>query len=417
MTSEQNNTKLKVRIPALLSYIYFFFNSAGLPAGLLLTQVISPFLYLKLLFTRQKTFLIPFCIFLLLYDGIHVMLGLDWKSFLISNLMFICTYCSVVVFYRFIKTYQKLPTIMYRLLLANALFTLIAIAVYFTPYRDLLWYKNKFTHSVDSMYRLALLTYEASYYSLLLAPLVFYFLLKIFMGQTTKSRVTLLLITVLPMMLSLSIGVIAAMAIAFAFYYLLHWEKIFNRKSFFRPVVSTILLSFSLVLLLAFFFPENALFTRISNILNGIDTSTNGRTSDSFKMAYMIASEKSFFFGAGLGQIKIVGAEIQRIHFWYWGNLEVVRIPNAMAETLAIFGFSGVALRLGIILFLFFKTRVWNNHFRFLVFCFIFIYQFTGSYIMNIVEYTAWIFAFVNCFPEFDEGNTFRQHSTKAAAN
>ncbi|MBX7205379.1 MAG: hypothetical protein K1X81_08125 [Bacteroidia bacterium] len=295
-----------------------------------------------------------------------------------------------------------MPELFYKILLTNAFFTVLALITYFTSYRDLLWYKNKFTHSVDSMYRLALLTYEASYYSLLLVPLVFYFLLKLFHSQIPKGKLTITALVLTPMIMSLSIGVISAMLMAFCIYYLLHWEKILTRKSFFWPISIAVTFTIFSVLLLILFFPENPLFTRISNIFNGIDTSTNGRTSDSFKMAWMIAERKSLLFGAGLGQIKIVGAEIQRIYFWYWGNLDVVRIPNTTAETLAIFGFTGILFRFSLIAYLFFKTKVWNNHFRFLMFCFIFIYQFTGSFIINIVEYTAWIFAFVNCFPELD---------------
>lgn len=402
MAAEQNNSRIKIGIPTFLAHVYFFFNSTFLPAGLLYTQFIGPALYLKLLLTRKKTYLIAFILFLSAFDGIHLLMGVELKSFVASNILFVCTYCSVMVFYHFIKTYRKLPELFYKILLTNAFFTFLALMTYFTPYRDILWYKNKFTHSVDSIYRLALLTYEASYYSLLLVPLVFYFLLQLFHGQIAKGKLTITLLVLTPMILSLSIGVISAMVMAFCVYYLLNWEKILTRKSFFWPLSVTLALTAFLVLYLSIFFPENALFTRISNILNGLDTSTNGRTSDSFKMAWMIAQRKSLLVGAGLGQIKIVGAEIQRIYFWHWGNLEVVRIPNTTAETLAIFGFTGIIFRFSLITYLFFKTRVWNNHFRLLVFCFIFIYQFTGSFITNIVEYTAWIFAFVNCFPELD---------------
>lgn len=402
MAAEQNNGRLKIGIPTFLAHVYFFFNSVFLPAGLLYTQLIGPVLYLKLLLRRKRTYLFAFILFLSFYDCIHLLTGVDYKSFAVSNILFVCTYCSVMVFYHFIKTYRKLPELFYKILLTNAFFTVLALITYFTSYRDLLWYKNKFTHSVDSMYRLALLTYEASYYSLLLVPLVFYFLLKLFHSQIPKGKLTITALVLTPMIMSLSIGVISAMLMAFCIYYLLHWEKILTRKSFFWPISIAVTFTIFSVLLLILFFPENPLFTRISNIFNGIDTSTNGRTSDSFKMAWMIAERKSLLFGAGLGQIKIVGAEIQRIYFWYWGNLDVVRIPNTTAETLAIFGFTGILFRFSLIAYLFFKTKVWNNHFRFLMFCFIFIYQFTGSFIINIVEYTAWIFAFVNCFPELD---------------
>ena len=77
-------------------------------------------------------------------------------------------------------------------------------------------------------------------------------------------------------------------------------------------------------------------------------------------------------------------------------------IPNAAAETLAIFGWTGLVLRILVEIFLFFYTRVWTNYYRLLLFLFVFIYQFTGSFITNIAEYVIWILAFTNVFHQFD---------------
>lgn len=52
--------------------------------------------------------------------------------------------------------------------------------------------------------------------------------------------------------------------------------------------------------------------------------------------------------------------------------------------------------------YLFFKTAVYKNYYRLALFIFVFIYQFTGSYITNIVEYVIWILAFSNAFPQFN---------------
>ena len=72
------------------------------------------------------------------------------------------------------------------------------------------------------------------------------------------------------------------------------------------------------------------------------------------------------------------------------------------AETLAIFGWVGFCVRIFIELSLFFYTKVWKNYYRLLLFLFIFLYQFTGSFITNIAEYVIWIMAFTNAFPQFD---------------
>jgi hypothetical protein len=73
-----------------------------------------------------------------------------------------------------------------------------------------------------------------------------------------------------------------------------------------------------------------------------------------------------------------------------------------MGETLAIFGLAGVVLRLFLEFFLFFKTRVYSNYYRLALFIFVFIYQFTGSFITNIVEYVIWILAFSTVLNQFN---------------
>jgi hypothetical protein len=45
---------------------------------------------------------------------------------------------------------------------------------------------------------------------------------------------------------------------------------------------------------------------------------------------------------------------------------------------------------------------VWTNYYRLLLFLFVFIYQFTGSFITNVAEYVIWILAFTNTFHQFD---------------
>jgi hypothetical protein len=63
-------------------------------------------------------------------------------------------------------------------------------------------------------------------------------------------------------------------------------------------------------------------------------------------------------------------------------------------------------LRLGLEIWLFFRTGVRYNYYRLSLFLFIFIYQFTGSFIMNIAEYVCWAMAFKKgIFEEFDKKN------------
>lgn len=394
--------RLRINSYSLLSYIYFFFNAVGLPQGLLITNLLTPVFYVWLWKHKQKFILSGLFLFLIPYDIIHLYHGVEWISFIKSNLLFVSTYIFVLTFVYFINHYQNLGRLFKKILIANFIFTLIAVVVYFTPYRELLWYVRKFTASVDSLPRLALLTYEASYYSLMFVPVVFYYVLKVSFGQNRTNGFIILMMVFIPLLLSLSVGVLAASFIAFCSLLIIHHQSLLRNKKIMYSLIIGALTGIVTVIALGIFFPDNPIFVRMANIISGADTSANGRTIDSYTMAFRIAKLKSLFFGTGLGQIKILAPEMVRIYYNYWGELEVVRIPNTVAETMAIFGFSGLIIRFFIIFYLFFKTRVLNNYYRTVLFVFIFLYQFTGSYIMNIVEYVIWALAFSNVFQQFD---------------
>lgn len=150
------------------------------------------------------------------------------------------------------------------------------------------------------------------------------------------------------------------------------------------------------------FFPDNILFVRIANVVTGKDPSGKGRTLDAFWLASQLLEQKSYWWGIGPGQIKILGLDLIRNFYGYSQGHVRVAIPNAAAETLAIFGWVGFLVRIGIEWFFFFYTRVWTNYYRLLLFLFIFIYQFTGSFITNVAEYVIWIMAFTPGFlPSF----------------
>lgn len=385
-----------------MAYLYFFFNNAGLPSGLLYTNILSPFFYIWLVYKKKQPILWPILFFLIPFDFIHVMLGVEWKSFLVSNALFLSTYIFSYSFHYFIQNYADIGSLFRKILLANFSFTIIACLVYFTPYKETLWYLNKFTESVEGFYRLSLLTFEASYYSFIFAPIAIYYLLKILLRMNKTSSMGLLVLVCVPLLLSLSLGVLGALIISFFLLYLFHFKKIFYKKGFFSWLVLGLFVFVNVFIVLIVFFPDNVLFIRLMNIYNGIDTSTRGRTTESFGIAWKVASEKSIWFGSGLGQVKILAYDVVKKYYNYWGSLEVVRIPNSIAETLAIFGVFGLILRFGLIFYLFFKTKVFNNYYRTILFTFVFIYQFTGSYITSHVEYVIWILVFSSAFKNFD---------------
>jgi hypothetical protein len=155
------------------------------------------------------------------------------------------------------------------------------------------------------------------------------------------------------------------------------------------------------MMVMVLFFRDNPLFTRFFNIITGEDTSANGRTVDAYYFAKQMIAGKDSWWGIGLGQIKLQGHDL--IQGYYLYNMDfVATLPNSMAEVLAIFGWAGIFVKLGLEFFFFFYTRVWTNYYRLLLFFYIFIYQFTGSFITNMAEYVIWILAFTPVFMEFE---------------
>ena len=384
------------------AFIYFFINSLGLPLGLTYTAILSPFFYWWVTMKRKQEILLPFLGVILLFVIIHFSNGVDQTSYIISlfNILVVYIFCQAA--YTFFKTCKNIEHIYWRLFVINFILCILAVPLYFTAYKSILWIEQYLTEGVDNFLRLKLFTYEASYYATLFTPLFFFFFLQVVLKQNKHSVWKLVPMLVLPYLLSFSMGVISSVLVAILFMYLFYFKKLTRRKR----VINIILLSASAVIfltvILLVFFPGNTLFLRIENIFTGEDSSGRGRTFEAFILADKMLSEKSHVWGIGLGQIKILGSEIIRDFYVYPLDYNVFTIPNAAAETWAIFGWVGLILRILIEVILFFYTSTWTNYYRLLLFLFIFLYQFTGSFITNLAEYVIWILAFTNAFPQFD---------------
>lgn len=119
--------------------------------------------------------------------------------------------------------------------------------------------------------------------------------------------------------------------------------------------------------------------------------------------AFDLANSKSIWLGVGLGQIKILGHDLIINFYQYEGDFaDIVRIPNAMGELLATYGIVGVIYKLSLEIYLFFKHSLYTNYFNFSLFLFVFIYQFTGSYLVNTAELLLWTTAIFVRFPELN---------------
>jgi hypothetical protein len=384
------------------AFIYFFINSLALPNGLTYTAILSPLLYWWVFITRKKEILLPFFVCLSPFLIIHFINAVDTKTYIISIINYTAVYIFCQAFYTFLKISENTEKIFRNLLIINFLFCLIAIPVYFTSYRPLLWMQQSLTNGIDNLNRLKLFTYEASYYAVLLTPLFLFHLLKLILAQNKINTWLLLLMLLLPLLLSFSIGVIGSVIFAIVLTYFMYFKILTRKKRVFNLITLSAALAVSAFIVLLIFYPQNIIFLRINDILSGNDTSGKGRTYEAFMLAEQILQQKSLAWGIGPGQIKILGADIIRSYYLYDLDYNTIAIPNAAAETLAIFGWVGLSLRILIEIFLFFYTRVWTNYYRLLLFLFIFLYQFTGSFITNVAEYVIWILAFTNAFPGFD---------------
>jgi hypothetical protein len=212
----------------------------------------------------------------------------------------------------------------------------------------------------------------------------------------------MVMITV-PLLLSFSFGVMSALFFSLLLLLLLNAGAFFPKRMMAVYILIFLLILLIALIVLLFSFPDNIFMQRLFNVLEGRDSSFKGRTYDAFYLGRKVAEMKGILFGSGLGQTKLLGLELWRKYYGHEFTISEVAIPNATGETLAIFGLAGVSIRLALQGFFFFHTKVFNNYYRLALFIFVFIYQFTGSFIYNIAEYVIWILAFTNVFDEFNK--------------
>lgn len=382
--------------------LFFFFNSFLLPHGLLYTTLLTPVMFYYLFKEKQIGAILPWAFLLVIPIPFQLMSGVDLKSFGASTILIVTVFLFLFTALHFVRENRnQLPSLFKRVLGINSVLVFLAIAILpFAVIRGLLWYEIPISEGLPIIPRLKLLTYEASYYALLLMPVFLYFILKAFYQPSKKSLLILLAATV-PLVMAFSFGVLGALFIAMLIAIPFYWKSI--PLALKRTVV---LGGLSLILglfILAFAWPSNPVFHRVENIFGGKDTSAMGRMVYSFMFAIDLIREGKMLFGIGPGQIKVLAHDMIINHYQYQGILETtVRIPNAMAETLATYGIYGAGLKLFLQVYFFIKKKVYSNFYALVLFLFIFIYQFTGSFFTNVAEIGIWVFVFTIPFKEFN---------------
>jgi hypothetical protein len=251
-------------------------------------------------------------------------------------------------------------------------------------------------------------TYEPSYYSTLLIPLAFYYYLKIIFFKYPNAWYVFFMVS-FPLIISFSLGAILGLTISFGVLFFPDIRAFLMRKNVALYILISGLLIVAASVVVYYLYPNNPLYLRIRNIFSGRDSSFKGRGSDSFQLAWNVAKEKSIYFGIGLGQLKLIGVKIWSDFYNAVFNVNSIAIPNAVAETFAIYGIAGLIIRFSIEWYFFFRTKTYSNYYRLGLFIFIFIYQFTGSYFFNLAEYTIWTLSFSQVFDEFSRKNILKK--------
>lgn len=385
----------------------FFFNRVGLPFGLSFDMILAPFFLYTIFKEFNQSTLYKAIGILLVFGIIHAFLGVNYTAFFVSNVVFLALIIGVICFYQRAKQIDYFEEIILRITQLNVVFTIIALATLFFLKSTYLWYLVPYTSNAEALPRLKLFTEEASHYSFLLLPVFYYWLYQL-LAQFNWRTFGYLMSIIISLILSFSLGVLSIIAITLILVLMLYSRSILSHQRYRKFLLILLFILVTIGLLLAFFFPINPLTIRINNLINGQDTSGRGRTYESFEIAWRVLQLNYPLIGIGLGQFKLIGRDVLLFYYKYHTIPAVVRLPNALAETLVSFGVLGAVLRIFLQIYWGIKAAIFQNVFQTSLFISLFIYQFTGGFLFHSFEYYYWILAFVPVFKSFDKQQFFK---------
>lgn len=381
--------------------LYFFFNNAGLPQGLLFTTLLTPVFLYFLYREKDLKNCLKWGLLLLIPIPFQVFGNIDAQAYIQSTVLIITAWVFLFTAVKAVNILKgDLESIFFRVLMINTILVFIALIMLPIPgIRDLMWNSIPISPDIAPFPRLNLFAYEPSHYALLMSPIFIFYGIKLVNGQL-KHTLLYTAALLLPLILSLSFGVIIALIIAFIISLGIWFRKIPLSSQ--KVMLYLSLIGIAIVVGISLLWPDNPVWMRIQNIFAGSDTSAKGRLMDSFMFASDLSALHNFWFGVGPGQVKILAHDLIINHYQYSSEFaEVVRIPNSMGEMLATYGLYGFLLKIFFEIYFFVKLKVYNNVFSLCLFLFIFIYQFTGSFVMNIAELGIWALVFSSAITGF----------------
>jgi hypothetical protein len=393
--------KWRLNIAALVIIIFIFFNEVGLPHGLQYTAIFAPFFFIKFGLKYRAAF-IGFLILSLFYAFTHLFNDqMVWFFYGRSYVLHCLVFTQVVAFYHIVNYKSHVLKQAFDIgIYVNLILLIIGVAFLFAGNKGLMFEVSKVSASVGVIPRFRIFTPEPSYYSMLFTiPLFFYLTQSI----SRDKRIDFLRISiiVLSLTISFSFGTLSVIFISMFIVYFLRAKNILDQNSRFLILLAIGLAS--VVFVGAFIItPNNPVFIRLGDIIAGNDNSGNGRIFDPWILTMrMLAKNQDYIFGIGWGQIRIIGDSIIRDFYQYTHDPATkFGLPNILTEITTMFGFFGLTLVLLFQVVMFRVTKVYRSNFRSLIFWFIFIYQFTGSYSSSVMYYCYWVLAFS---PRFDK--------------
>lgn len=386
-----------------VAVLYFFLNSAGLPQGLFYTTLLSPLFFLWLFSEGERWLTLRFLLCLSPFVIAHAINGIDSPVYYARSSFLLWTvYVTVYALCYALLNNQKLERLFEQLIVLNFCAAIMGVIALFTPLREVFWYDDSIVNGgVSSGMRLRLLASEPSVYANLMAPLLVFVVLRLLQRPGKRNLQYVILISV-PFLLCQSFGGISMCVAGIAVAVLVTFRHLLKQRGAFLILIMVVI-AVGLLLIV-----PNPISQRLILVATGSDSSTHSRTNFAFIVAYMVASSKSLWWGAGLGQGKL--ADVSNLGLGF----TVGTIPNAVASTFAELGIVGVLVRLAAEFYLFFKTRVYVNPFRLAMFVVAFIAQLTGSHLMDVQEYLMWCFAFAPFFPAMNTKDSAQSRIIRA---
>ncbi len=372
-----------------IAVLYFFLNSAGLPTGLFYTGILSPLFFLWLFRHGKRWITFKFLACLFPFVVAHAINGIDSPYYYGRSSLLLWTVCiTVYAFSLALLRCESVERFFEQLIVLNFCATVIAVILFFTPLRGVLW-DDYDIEGLSEVFRLRLLTSEPSVYALLMAPLLVFMILRL-LQNPGKRNLQYAVMIVIPFLLCQSFGGLSISLAGIGMAVLVAFRHVFKQRK------ALLVLAVMVILVAGLVYVPNPISERLSLVATGQDSSADSRTVSSFIVAYSVAEPKSLLWGAGLGQAKLADVSDLRLAF------TIGVIPNAVAGGFAELGIIGMLIKFALEFYFFFRTRVYRNAFRLAMFVVVFITQLTGSYLMNVQEYLIWVLAFGPFFPEMD---------------